>query len=138
VVADRASGWPCDAGPTRGSSSAAAEVEREPDHSGRQQPRIGAEQQDRRADQIGQREGDRVEDLEHRLARAGGVCMIRLAMRPAKSFSNQPTDWRSTCRCARQRISVPKLRQDRVVQQAPRPAPDMTMVAAKSFLNGCE
>ena len=24
---------------------------------------------------------------------AGGVCMIRFAMRPAKSFSNQPTDW---------------------------------------------
>jgi hypothetical protein len=38
---------------------------------------------------------------------AGGVCMIRLAMRPAKSFSNQPTDWRSTWECARQRISVP-------------------------------
>jgi hypothetical protein len=36
-----------------------------------------------------------------------GVCMIRLAMRPAKSFSKNPTDWRSTCRCARQRINVP-------------------------------
>ena len=34
--------------------------------------------------------------------------MMRLAMRPAKSFSNQPTDWRSTCLCARQRIRVPK------------------------------
>ena len=39
---------------------------------------------------------------------AGGVCMIRLAIRPAKSFSNHPTDCRSTCLCARQRISVPK------------------------------
>jgi hypothetical protein len=36
-----------------------------------------------------------------------GVCMMRLAMRPAKSFSKNPTDWRSTCRCARQRINVP-------------------------------
>ncbi len=28
-------------------------------------------------------------------------------MRPAKSFWNQPTDWRSTWRCARQRTMVP-------------------------------
>ena len=39
---------------------------------------------------------------------AGGVCMIRLAIRPAKSLSNQPTGCRITCRCARQRIIVPK------------------------------
>ena len=39
---------------------------------------------------------------------AGGVCMTRLAMRPAKSSSNQPTDWRKTWPWARQRISVPK------------------------------
>ncbi len=38
---------------------------------------------------------------------AGGVCITRLAMRPAKSFSNQPTDWRSTWRIARQRNRVP-------------------------------
>jgi len=35
--------------------------------------------------------------------------MMRLAIRPAKSLSNQPTGWRRTCRCARQRIIVPKL-----------------------------
>ncbi len=34
--------------------------------------------------------------------------MMRLAMRPAKSDSNQPTGWRNTWRCARQRIIVPK------------------------------
>ena len=28
-------------------------------------------------------------------------------MRPAKSFWNQPTDWRSTWRCERQRTMVP-------------------------------
>ena len=28
-------------------------------------------------------------------------------MRPAKSFWNQPTDWRSTCRWLRQRTMVP-------------------------------
>ena len=37
-----------------------------------------------------------------------GACITRLAVRPAKSFSNQPTDWRRTWPCARQRISAAK------------------------------
>ena len=37
-----------------------------------------------------------------------GACMIRLAIRPAKSLSNQPTGWRITWAWDRQRIIVPK------------------------------
>jgi hypothetical protein len=43
--------------------------------------------------------------------------MIRLAMRPAKSFSKNPTDWRSTCRWRAPADQRAELRQDRVVQK---------------------